>query len=153
LSLVSTRLDLLSIGLANTIYSLSLHVLRKTPVHYRRHYLVTILLLALDPISFILGFVLGYLYYRWDIPLYIFDLIDARLYPIAVFFSIVPTYELIAQVYVYPLVGSGHSSEGGWWLLIRGVLGGAPSSEAALEGGKEASSGSIGSLGVSGDWG
>jgi hypothetical protein len=69
---------------------------------------VTVLLLTLDPISFILGFVLGYLYYRWDIPLYIFDLVDARLYPIAVFFGVVPTYELIAQVYVYPLVGSGH---------------------------------------------
>jgi hypothetical protein len=69
---------------------------------------VTVLLLTLDPISFILGFVLGYLYYRWDLPLYIFDLVDARLYPIAVFFGVVSTYELVAQVYVYPLVGSGH---------------------------------------------
>jgi hypothetical protein len=69
---------------------------------------VTVLLLALDPCSFILGFLLGYLYYRWDIPLYLFDIIDARLYPLAVFLGVVPTYELVAQVYVYPLVGSGH---------------------------------------------
>jgi hypothetical protein len=70
---------------------------------------VTVLSLALDPFSFILGFLLGYLYYRWDIPIYLFDLVDARLYLLAVFFGVVPTYELIAQVYVYPLVGSGQT--------------------------------------------
>jgi hypothetical protein len=69
---------------------------------------VTVLFLALDPISFIIGFILGYLYYHWDIPLYLFNLVDAHLYPLAVFFSVVLTYELIAEVYVYPLVGSGH---------------------------------------------
>jgi hypothetical protein len=61
---------------------------------------VTVLLLALDPISFILGCLLGYLYYRWDIPLYLFDIVDTRLYPLMVFFSVVPTYKLVAQVYV-----------------------------------------------------
>jgi hypothetical protein len=69
---------------------------------------VTVLLLALDPVSFILRFLLGYLYYRWDIPLYCFDIIDARLYPLAVFFGVTPTYKLVVQVYIYPLVGSGH---------------------------------------------
>jgi hypothetical protein len=68
---------------------------------------VTVLSLTLDPLSFILGFFLGYLYYRWNIPLFLFDIVDARLYPLAVFLGIEPTYELIAQVYVYPLVGSG----------------------------------------------
>jgi hypothetical protein len=74
---------------------------------------VTVLSFILDPVSFVLGFLLGYLYYRWDIPLYLFDVIDARLYPLAVFFGVVPTYELVAQVYVYPLVGSGQSSTRG----------------------------------------
>jgi hypothetical protein len=68
---------------------------------------VTVLLLALDPVSFILGFLLGYLYYRWDVPLYLFNIVDAHLYPLAVFLGITPTYELVVQVYVYPLVGSG----------------------------------------------
>jgi hypothetical protein len=70
---------------------------------------VTVLLLALDPFSFILDFFLGYLYHHWDIPVYLFDLIDTRLYPLAVFFGIVPTYELIAQVYVYLWVRSGQA--------------------------------------------
>jgi hypothetical protein len=70
---------------------------------------VTVLLFALDPRSFILGFLIGYLYYRWEIPLYLFDILDERLYPLAVFFSVVPTYELVIQVYVYPLVGSGQA--------------------------------------------
>jgi hypothetical protein len=69
---------------------------------------VTVLSFILDPVSFTLGFLLGYFYYCWDIPLYLFDVVDARLYPLAVFFGVVPTYELIAQVYIYPLVGSGH---------------------------------------------
>jgi hypothetical protein len=68
---------------------------------------VTVLSLTLDPLSFILGFFLSYLYYRWDIPLFLFDIVDARHYPLAVFLGVEPTYELIAQVYVYPLVGSG----------------------------------------------
>jgi hypothetical protein len=73
---------------------------------------VTVLSLTLDPLSFILGFFLGYLYYRWDIPLFLFDIVDARLYPLAIFLGIEPTYELIAQVYVYPLVGSGQFTSG-----------------------------------------
>jgi hypothetical protein len=70
---------------------------------------VTVLLLALDPVSLIFGFLLGYLYYCWDIPLYLFDIVDARLYPLTVFFSVTPMYELVVQVYVYPLVRSGQS--------------------------------------------
>jgi hypothetical protein len=87
---------------------ISSRVFYKTPIHYRRHLLVTVLSLTLDPLSFILGFFLGYLYYRWDIPLFLFDIVDARLYPLAVLLGVEPTYELVAQVYVYPLVGSGH---------------------------------------------
>jgi hypothetical protein len=53
---------------------------------------------------FILGLILGYLCCLWHIPLYLFDLIDARLYPLAIFFSVEPPYVLIAQVYVFSLV-------------------------------------------------
>jgi hypothetical protein len=70
-------------------------------------WVTTVLLIALDPCSFLFGFLLGYLYYRWDIPLYLFDIINAHLYPLAVFFGVDPTYELVAQVYVYQLVESG----------------------------------------------
>jgi hypothetical protein len=69
-------------------------------------YTVTILLRALDPFSFILGLLLGFLC-CWDIPFYLFGLVDARCDPLAVFFGLIPTYELIAQVYIYLLVGSG----------------------------------------------
>jgi hypothetical protein len=70
---------------------------------------VTVLLLkTLDPLSFILGLLLGYLCCLWHIPLYLFDLVDARLYPLAVLLGIEPLYEIIVQIYVFPLVGSGH---------------------------------------------
>jgi hypothetical protein len=61
-------------------------------------------------LPFILGLLLGYLCCLWHISLYLFDLADARLYPLAVFFSVEPLYKLIAQVYVFPLVGSGQQT-------------------------------------------
>jgi hypothetical protein len=68
---------------------------------------VTVLSLTLDAFSFIFSLLVGYLYHRWDIPLFLFDLVDARLYPLTIFLGIEPTYKLIAQVYVYPFVRSG----------------------------------------------
>jgi hypothetical protein len=64
--------------------------------------------LTLEPLTFILGLVLGYLCCRWDVPHSVFDTVDNRLYPIAVFLGVVPYYELVVQLYVYPLLGSGH---------------------------------------------
>jgi hypothetical protein len=83
---------------------------------------VTVPSLTLDPLSFILGFLLGYLFNRWDIPLFLFDIIDTHLYLLAVFLGVVPTYKLIAQVYIYPLVGSGQdSTEGHLHNVLQGM--------------------------------
>jgi hypothetical protein len=66
---------------------------------------------------------LGYLCCLWHIPLYLFDLVDARLYPLAVLLGVKPLYEIIVQVYVFPLVGSGHKlmTESRWLLEPRRV--------------------------------
>jgi hypothetical protein len=59
-------------------------------------------------LSFILSLSLGYLCCRWDVPHSIFDVVDHRLYPVAAFLGVTSFYEVVIQLYVYPLLGSGH---------------------------------------------
>jgi hypothetical protein len=52
------------------------------------------------------------LYYPWDIPLFVFNIVNAQLYPLAVFFCVKQSYKVVTQLYIYPLVGLGHSGSG-----------------------------------------
>jgi hypothetical protein len=64
---------------------------------------------VLELISFPVGVVLGFLICRWDILPYIFGPIDDYLYLVARFLGVEELYDLVVQLYLWPLLESGHN--------------------------------------------
>jgi hypothetical protein len=76
---------------------------------FSRHYLSDRSLTVLELLSFPVSVVLGFLSCRWNVLPYILGPVNDYLYLVTGFLGAEESYNIVAQIYLWPLLESGHS--------------------------------------------